>query len=132
MKGFKLLTLIVVPGLLSVANARAEGVTFGAEPYVGYAALGGLTANQSTVSTDAGKLSGVVLGARGHVGFLDMFFAGPDLSYNIMSYAAPSGTTYSAEDVSSVSSFKLGLMAGLQLPTIPFRFWLGYNFLDKL
>ena len=120
--------------LLSFFSAvESFAVTTTAEPYLGYAGLGGMTLNSNTGSGALGSVSGVVVGARGLVGFLQLFFAGLDLSYSPLSYSAPAaGSAFASETMTSVNSLKLGLVAGVELPIIPLRFWLGYNLVDRL
>jgi hypothetical protein len=62
-----------------------------------------------------------------------MFFAGVDASfYPSFSYSPPSGATVTNMADSGTKSLKLGVVAGVALPVLPLRFWLGWNIMDRL
>jgi hypothetical protein len=111
-------------------------VSFTAEPYVGYGLLGGVTKDDGKgTSTDLGNFTGFGLGARGLVNFAGLFFGGIDLSYYpSFSYSPANGRseTSSGGIDKGTKSFKGGLVAGVALPVIPLRFWLGFNVIDRL
>jgi hypothetical protein len=128
-KGMGFLALM---GLLCNSVAFAD-LKFGAEPYVGYGLLGGASVTVSGVTQERGNFTGFGVGARGTVGFAEMFFAGLDLSYYpSFSYSPPSGTTITSTADGGAKSLKAGLVAGVTLPAIPLRFWLGWNILDRV
>ena len=122
----KLLGLMMVSSLATASIANAGAIGFIAEPYLGYALTGGATTKTATTSTDSGKFTGLAVGARALASY-QMFFGGLDFSLSPLSHspATATGTTFT-----SVSSMKLGIVAGVELPMLPLRFWLGYNFMN--
>lgn len=121
------------------AFAADSGVSFTAEPYVGYGLIGSTNFSidgGAGVSGDVntGSLTGFGFGARGLVNFLELFFAGIDVSYYpSFSHGEPStSSTYTVSLNGNPKNFKGGLVAGVALPAIPLRFWLGLNVIDKI
>jgi hypothetical protein len=95
------------------------------EPYVGY----GLFGSFSRSGTDLGSYNGFGFGGRGGITILDTLFGAVDFS------SFPSlgvDTTTSSVLGGGTANTKLGLVAGVNIPILPFRFWVGYNFLDKM
>ena len=71
-------------------------------------------------------------GARAGAEFM-MFFGGIDVQYGIES-SKPK--TWAGNDIDNAESdahkhLMFGLVAGVELPMLPLRFWAGYNFVDK-
>lgn len=123
----KLLPVFAV--LFASAPAFAGGASLEVEPYLGYGFLGsvGDKAQYSANPSAAATYTTLGLGLRANVKFMDMFFAGPDFSYQPgLSFKLPGMT---AEKTSN-SLMTLGLVAGVQLP-MSLRFWVGYNFMDQ-
>lgn len=111
----------------------ADAIGYTIEPYAGYGLLGGTSLTSVGVTKDAGNLTGIGLGTRATARFLDMFFAGADVSYYpSMSFSPPSTTTSSGAADSGAKILKAGLVGGISLPLLPLRFWLGWNILDRL
>jgi len=124
-----LLTILV---LACTASAHA-GTKFAVEPYLGYGLLGGLSSTTSGTTTNLGSFTGVALGSRVSVAFQDMFFAGADVSYSpSLGYAAATGASSGVFLDDATTRFTLGVVAGVEMPILPLRIWLGYNFLDNL
>ncbi len=123
----------ILAGLLVSCISSAQAATsFMVEPYLGYSLLGGLSATTSGTTTQLGSYTGLEVGSRVAVGF-DMFFAGADVSYApSLGYAAPAVASSVTLADAGTTHFKLGAVAGIELPALPLRFWLGYNFIDQL
>lgn len=118
------LLLLLVTSLTATANASEVGLFV--EPYLGYNVAGNLTIN----GTDQGSFTGLSVGSRLGVKAPELFFGGLDFAYNPANYIAfpTGGTIFNGNPY----ALRLGVILGLELPTVPFRFWVAYNFLDKL
>lgn len=100
------------------------------DPYLGWALLGSTNQNQSDgANTHANNFNGVTLGTRGGVRFLKYFFSGLDFSYQTSLAISPTSVSYFT---SGATATRLGLIVGVNDPVLPFRFWIGFNFLDKI
>jgi hypothetical protein len=121
-------TLATIASLLVVTALSSPSAKAGllVEPYAGYSFFGSV--NNS--GTDYGSYNGVGFGARGAIQILDLVFGGVDASYypSLGYDPASTGTVFSG----GIKNTKVGLVAGVSLPLLPLRFWLGYNFVDKL
>jgi hypothetical protein len=107
----------------SILAPASSWASFLLEPYAGYAAFGSL----SLRDVDSGSYNGVGFGVRGALQLLDLVFAGADLSY----YPALNVSNSSYLGNSTINT-KVGLIAGVNVPLLPFRFWVGYNPFDRL
>ena len=131
----------VFASLFFSLGAHASGLSLTAEPYLGYT-MGSMSqttveSNQTKTTTDLGSLKGLGFGARALVEFQGLFFVGPDFSYSKLGYAASDQFITNIPGLSKVvdngtSRTTLGVVAGVELPILPLRFWVGYNFLDQL
>lgn len=114
-------------------TAPSAFADFGFEPYVGYGLLGSVNVTTSSTTAGGGNFSGLGIGGRATYGFMDMFWAGADVSYlPSMGYTASTGTSVNIGIDDGAKLFRLGAVAGIDLTGIPLRFWLGYNFLNNL
>ncbi len=125
----KLLPVFAV--LFASAPAFAGGTSLEVEPYLGYGFLGSVGAKDQYTASQQDTYTTLGLGLRANVKFLDMFFAGPDFSYQPgLSLTSPTATGMKLDKTNSGSLMTLGLVAGVQLP-MSLRFWVGYNFMDQ-
>lgn len=112
------------------------------EPYAGYSFLGGSTlgpGNYFASSTGYGSYSGFTFGGRAGVQLFDVIFVALDGSYSpslaFTNSSASGGVTLTPTAPSIVSgayNTKLGVVAGVMVPVLGLRGWLGYQFLDQL
>jgi hypothetical protein len=127
----KLLPVFAV--LFASAPAFAGGTSVEVEPYLGYGFLGSVGDKSAYAANPslADSYTTLGLGLRANVKFLDMFFAGPDFSYQPgLSLKSPVAEKLTYDKTNGGSLMTLGLVAGVQLP-MSFRVWVGYNFLDQ-
>lgn len=129
--GIKKSTILM--GLFVSCLSSAQAATnFIVEPYLGYSFLGGVSVSNSGTTVQLGSYAGLQVGSRVAVG-LDMFFVGADVSYApSLGYTAPAALSNLTFADSGTTHFKLGAVAGVELPALPLRFWLGYNFMDQI
>ncbi len=125
-------------------GAYSSDVSVFAEPYLVYTA-GSFDLNPPTAANPAGEqmdmgtLNGLGFGTRFLVDYNDVIFLGPEFSYSSFKYS-PSYqyietlTGYGIDHMTDDYTIKMtvGLVAGIKLPVIPLRFWIGYNFYDHL
>ncbi len=118
--------LLIAFLLLGSWSSQAD-VKFVADPYLGWS-FGSY--NSKAFSSTGGKcttFNGLNPGARLLVKYNDMFFLGPEFSY------MPWGQ-YKINGVGTTQSganMKFGLLVGAELQKLV-RFWLGYNFVDRI
>lgn len=131
---------VVIMGVMSFLGntGHAMGLGIFAEPYLGYGLGGNASFNSSTgTSTDYASFNGVGVGARVGTDILGVAFGGADFSYypsvsstlsSTLTGLLPSGVTLSS---SNNGLTRLGIVAGVSVPVLPLRGWLGFNFMDK-
>jgi hypothetical protein len=95
------------------------------EPYLGYQFAGSISSN----NLDFGDYKGLGGGARAAIQIIDLLYVGADFSY-YPSLGFSSGNNTSLDG--GASQTRLGAVAGVSIPVLPLRFWLGYNFIDKI
>ena len=112
------------------------------EPYLGYGLFGVSSVGVGTYTTGNtayANYSGFNLGTRAGIQIMDLVFIALDASY-APSLSVQSNAVGRAFNVLSnsplmntgASNTRLGLVAGVSVPLIGVRLWLGYNFLDQL
>lgn len=108
---------------LSTVLPTSSWAGFLVEPYLGYGAFGSLSLND----VGRGSYNGVGLGVRGAYQIIDLVFAGLDLNYypgiNV------SNSPFLANGTVNT---KVGIIAGVNVPILPLRFWVGYNPFDRM
>ncbi len=112
------------------------------EPYLGYRVAGGSTVGPGIYASPAAayaQYSGFTLGARAGVHFLDLVFLAVDASHSpsLSIKTTATGDNFHLTPTAPVMTFgaantQVGLVAGVLVPLINIRFWLGYHFLDHL
>lgn len=118
--------IIIFSLFLSASLAHASATSILLEPYLGYGVAGSLSYN----NLDAGTFSGMGFGARLGVSLEELFFGAIDTTYYpTAGYSIPAGAIpfFSGNP----NNYRLGLVAGIALPIIPLRFWVGYNFIEN-
>ena len=125
----KRLSLLMIGAVFFVTSANAM---FWVDPYAGFG-FGTLTVDSSTikseeVSTEYG------IGVRAGLDFM-MFFAGANVSY-MMGSSTPeldtNGDAIANAGPLDFSHMTAGVIAGVSVPVLPLRFWVGYDLVNTL
>jgi hypothetical protein len=118
----------------SFAADSIIGISPFVEPYAGYGLLGGMDATTNNVTTNSGNFTGFGMGARAGATLLSgLIFGGLDVSYYPSYRYSKSATDINIAEIDSgTKNMKLGLVAGVNLPILPLRAWVGFNFIDRL
>jgi hypothetical protein len=116
----------------------AGDISFLAEPYAGWSlagkATGSSTITGATFDGDIGTFNGFTFGARAGAEFSELVFGALDFSYApSFSFTPEAALAASGTGLAgNLKSTRLGLTAGILVPALPIRAWIGFNFLDKI
>ena len=121
--------LIILSMLTAFFVSSAQAMIW-ADPYatVGF---GTMTSSDTTNDSESANL-GYGLGVRAGMDFM-MFFAGVDLSYKTGTYkntVNSDGTEVADPTTFDSTQLTAGLIAGVSVPVLPIRGWIGYDLLN--
>ncbi len=112
------------------------------EPYIGYGILGAASIGSGTYfgsTSSYGSFGGLSLGGRAGIEVLDFLFLALDGNYSPSLFVKQTDAGNALNILASApviansaSNTKLGLVAGVRLPLVGLRAWLGYNPWDWL
>ncbi len=102
------------------------------DPYAGY----GFGSETNDSATDKSESVWTEYGAGARIGMdFAMFFAGANVSYMMGSREVvvnAAGTTITNPTATDYTHLTAGLIAGVSVPVLPLRFWVGYDFLNTM
>ncbi len=121
--------LIILSMLTAFFVSSAQAMIW-ADPYatVGF---GTMTSSDTTNDSESANL-GYGLGVRAGMDFM-MFFAGVDLSYKTGTYkntVNSDGTEVADPTTFDSTQLTAGLIAGVSVPVLPIRGWIGYDLIN--